>query len=153
MSQIVGTADYISPEQVSGKRGDARSDIYAVGIMLYEMLTGATPFTGDSPFAIMNSRLINDPIPPRELDPNISIALQEVLYRALERNPKNRYARAHEFAWDLQHQDRVGPEDRPELQNWHARRASRMAAALKYAGLAAIAAFTIALLLYAVRHG
>ena len=75
LSQIVGTADYISPEQVQGKRGDARSDIYAMGVVLYEMLTGITPFTGDNPFVIMNSRLVNHPVPPRELDPGISLEL------------------------------------------------------------------------------
>ena len=77
LSQVVGTADYISPEQVKGKRGDARSDIYAAGVMLYEMVTGTTPFPGDNPFTIMNNRLVNQPIPPREKDPGISAELQE----------------------------------------------------------------------------
>ncbi len=75
LSQVMGTPDYISPEQVKGKRGDARSDIYATGVMLYEMLTGTTPFAGDSPYAIMNNRLINHPIPPREKNPDISAEL------------------------------------------------------------------------------
>jgi eukaryotic-like serine/threonine-protein kinase len=112
LSQVMGTAEYISPEQVKGKRGDARSDLYALGIMLYEMLTGKTPFSGDNPFLIMNDRLLNNPIPPREIDPSISPALQEIVYRVLERDPKSRYASAHEFAWDLQHQDQVGVADR-----------------------------------------
>ncbi len=153
VSQIVGTADYISPEQVNGKRGDARSDIYAVGVILYEMLTGTTPFSGDNPFAIMNSRLIHHPVPPREIDPGISVELQEILCRALERDPKNRYARAHEFSWDLQHQDRVGAADRPELQNWRRRPAPRIKALLAYSALAAIAMFAFALLFYVARHG
>src|SRR6516225_8127535 len=72
----LGTADYISPEQVKGKRGDGRSDIYAMGVILYEMLTGKTPFTGPNPFAIMNDRLLNNPVPPRELDPAVSPELQ-----------------------------------------------------------------------------
>jgi eukaryotic-like serine/threonine-protein kinase len=61
LSQVMGTAEYISPEQVKGKRGDARSDLYALGIMLYEMLTGKTPFSGDNPFLIMNDRVLNNP--------------------------------------------------------------------------------------------
>ena len=108
LSQVMGTPDYISPEQVKGKRGDGRSDIYALGVMLYEMLTGKVPFSGPNPFAIMNDRLLNNPVPPREIDPAISPQLQEIIYRALERDPKNRYANAHEFAWDLEHLDQVG---------------------------------------------
>jgi serine/threonine protein kinase len=92
-SQSMGTPDYISPEQVRGKRGDARSDVYALGVMLYEMLTGSVPFTGPNPFAVMNDRLLNQPRPPSQLMPTITPQLQEILYRALEREPKNRYAR------------------------------------------------------------
>src|SRR5881398_852032 len=58
LSQIMGTPGYISPEQVKGKRGDARSDVYALGVMLYEMLTGQVPFRGTNAFAIMNDRLL-----------------------------------------------------------------------------------------------
>ena len=118
----MGTPDYISPEQVKGKRGDGRSDIYALGVMLYEMLTGKPPFQGPNPFAIMNDRLLNNPIPPREINPSISPQLQEVIYRAIERDPKNRYATAKEMAWDLEHLDQVGVADRAELRDWKTRR-------------------------------
>jgi serine/threonine protein kinase len=122
LSQVMGTPEYISPEQVKGKRGDGRSDIYALGVMLYEMLTGKAPFQGPNPFAIMNDRLLNNPVPPRELDPSISPQLQEVIYRALERDPKNRYPNAHEMAWDLEHLDQVGVAERLELRDWKKRR-------------------------------
>ena len=122
LSQVMGTPEYISPEQVKGKRGDARSDIYAMGVMLYEMLTGKAPFQGPNPFAIMNDRLLNNPVPPREIDPSISPQLQEIIYRALERDPKNRYATAREFAHDLEHQDQVGVAERPEMRDWKKRR-------------------------------
>ena len=98
LSQTMGTPDYISPEQVKGKRGDARSDLYALGVMLYEMVTGRVPFTGENAFLIMNDRLLNNPLPPREIDASITAQLQEIIYRALERNPKNRYASARFFA-------------------------------------------------------
>jgi serine/threonine-protein kinase len=120
-SQGMGTPDYISPEQVRGKRGDARSDIYALGVMLYEMLTGTVPFTGPNPFAVMNDRLLNYPPPPSTLEPAITPQLQEIIYRALERDPKNRYASAREFAHDLEHQDEVGIANRSEAQNWQRR--------------------------------
>ena len=152
LSQTMGTPDYISPEQVKGKRGDARSDLYAMGVILYEMLTGKVPFSGENAFLIMNDRLLNNPVPPREIDPSITTQLQEIIYRALERDPKNRYATARDFASDLEHQDKVGAALRPELQNWKDRRRPRSRQIVLYVGLALIPVVIFWLLLYVARH-
>jgi serine/threonine-protein kinase len=111
-SEAMGTPDYISPEEVKGIRGNARSDIYALGVMLYEMLTGRTPFEGCNPFVIMNDRLINDPTPVRAIAPEISRGLEEVIRRALQRDPRRRCASAFEFARDLERQDQAAPSPR-----------------------------------------
>ena len=152
LSQTMGTPDYISPEQVKGKRGDARSDLYSVGVMLYEMLTGKVPFTGPNPFVIMNDRLLNNPVPPREIDPTISPQLQEIIYRAMERDWKNRYARASEFAWDLEHQDQVGVAERPELRDWKTRRSPWPRKIAFYVAMALIPVVVFTLLLWVARH-
>jgi eukaryotic-like serine/threonine-protein kinase len=137
-SQALGTPEYISPEQVKGKRGDVRADLYALGVMLYEMLTGRTPFSGPSPLAVMNDRLMSHPFPPRKADPGISLHLEEVLYRALEREPKNRYRSAHDFAWDLEHLDQVGVAKRDELTQWRKPRTTTHRNVLIYSALALI---------------
>ena len=152
LSQVMGTPEYISPEQVKGKRGDARSDVYSLGAMFYEMLTGKAPFQGPNPFAIMNDRLLNNPIPPREIDPSISPQLQEIVYRALERDPKNRYANAHEMALDLQHPENVGVAERPELRDWKKRRKSQGRRVLFYIMLILIPAIIFGLMLLFVKR-
>jgi serine/threonine-protein kinase len=152
ITAALGTPDYISPEQVKGKRGDGRSDLYTVGVMLYEMLTGKLPFIGPNPQAAMNERLLNHPIPPRVADPGVSPQLQEVIYRALERDPKNRYATAHDFLFDLEHLDQVGVQDRPELRDWDKRK-SQLTRKILYVGLLAMIPVAALLLMYVVsRH-
>jgi serine/threonine-protein kinase len=152
LTEAMGTPDYISPEQVKGKRGDARSDIYALGIMFYEMLTGKVPFVGPNPFVIMNERLINHPIPPREVNPAVPLELQEIIYRALERDPKKRYQSEHEFALDLQHPEKVGVADRDELRDWRQRRSPVLRRVLFYIMLALIPVVVFGLMLYVARH-
>ncbi len=93
-SATMGTPDYIAPEQVQGKRGDARTDIYALGAMLYEMTTGFPPYEGDNPYVIMNARLTGDPEAPRLQNPQLSPQIEEILLHALERSPSERFPSA-----------------------------------------------------------
>ena len=90
----MGTPDYMAPEQVKGKRGDERTDIYSLGAVLYEMTTGSVPFEGPNPFIVMNSRITGDPVAPRKLNPEISEALEEIILHAMEREPHRRYSSA-----------------------------------------------------------
>jgi serine/threonine-protein kinase len=136
LSPALGTPDYISPEQVKGQRGDQRSDIYALGVMLYEMLAGEPPFTGANPLAVMNERLLIDPKPIRELNPKVSPQLQEILFRALERDPRHRYATANEMAWELEHQEIVGVDEGARRPSAFRRRLPGRRKMLLYAGLA-----------------
>ncbi len=146
-SSMLGTPDYISPEQVKGGRGDQRSDIYALGIMFYEMLTGRVPFVGPNPLAVMNERVLHEPKSPRELNPEISPELEEILYRALERDPRHRYATANEMAWDLEHQEQVGVEPRGVRPVGRGGKPALNRKMLMYAGLALVPLLLFGLML------
>jgi serine/threonine protein kinase len=111
VSKTLGTPDYISPEQVKGQRGDQRSDVYSLGAILYEMLTGDPPYTGSNPLAVMNERLLHDPQPVRKRRREVSPELEEIVKRALAREPRNRYQTASEMAWELEHPEMVGVEE------------------------------------------
>ncbi len=119
-----------------------------MGIILYEMLTGKLPFTGSNPMQVINDRLINYPIPPSVADSTVSPQLQEVVYRALERDPKNRYPSAREFAHDLEHLDQVGVENRPELELWKKRRSYWPRKIAYYSGLALIPIVILLLMIF-----
>jgi len=153
VSSLLGTPDYISPEQVKGARGDQRSDIYAMGIMLYEMLTGRVPFVGPNPLAVMNERVLNDVKPPRNLNTGISPELEEILYRALEREPRHRYATASEMMWDLEHQDQVGAEPRSERAAGAGNKRSALNQRLwLYTALVLVPVLLFALMLLIAKH-
>jgi len=97
----MGTPDYMAPEQVKGKRGDPRTDVYSLGAILYEMVTGSPPFEGANPFIIMNSRLTGDPVAPRKRNANISPQVEEIILHAMSRNPQDRYQTALEMKAEL----------------------------------------------------
>jgi serine/threonine protein kinase len=95
------TTDYVAPEQIRRRRGQTSVDIYALGAMLYEMLTGHPPFEGDDPFVIASARQIGDPRAPRELCPAVSPQAEEIVLRALRRDPAERYATVAALKADL----------------------------------------------------
>jgi serine/threonine protein phosphatase PrpC len=106
-SPSMGTPDYMAPEQVKGRRGDERTDIYALGAILYEMCTGATPFEGESPYAVMNARLTGDPIAPRKTNPKLTPAVEEIMLHAMERNPAERYPSAAAMKAELDDYEKI----------------------------------------------
>ncbi len=96
-----GTPDYMAPEQIQGKRGDARTDVYALGIIMYEMLTGTVPFSGDNALAVMNQHLTANPVPPRKLEQSIPLGIEAIILKSIRRNPDERYQSAGELKNDL----------------------------------------------------
>lgn len=98
---VLGTASYFSPEQAKGEPVDARSDVYSAGCVLYEMLTGRPPFSGDSPVSIAYKHVREDPELPSRLNPDVSPGLDAVVMKAMAKNPANRYQTATEMADDL----------------------------------------------------
>jgi serine/threonine-protein kinase len=111
LSESLGTPDYMSPEQVQGERGDARSDIYAWGVMMYEMLTGRAPFKGDNSLAVMAGHLQATPKRPRDLRPEIPPALEAVVLHAMRRFPDHRYQSAEELVADLDRLETLDPSE------------------------------------------
>lgn len=97
----IGSVHYISPEQAKGSVTDARTDIYSAGVMLYEMLTGKLPFQSDNAVSVALMQLQNDPIKPREINPNIPEGLEEIIIRAMRKNPTERYQSANDMLSDI----------------------------------------------------
>jgi serine/threonine-protein kinase len=131
-SPAMGTPDYMAPEQVEGKRGDARSDIYSLGAILYEMVTGQVPFEGANPFLVMHARVVGDPVAPRVRNKDMSPELEEIILHAMARDPGDRYQDAEAFLKDLTHPNQVqltGRSDRlvvPKLSSVHQKKALKV---------------------------
>ncbi|HEY0755592.1 MAG TPA: serine/threonine-protein kinase [Ktedonobacteraceae bacterium] len=109
LSGTVGTPDYMSPEQLRGERGNASSDVYAIGMMLYEMLCGQTPFDGENVFAVMNQHVSHDPPSILLHNPDLNPGLVTVVMHSIRRDREKRYASASELRADLLHLAEVKP--------------------------------------------
>jgi serine/threonine-protein kinase len=125
---VIGTAQYLSPEQARGDSVDARSDVYSLGCVLYEILTGQPPFVGDSPVAVAYQHVREDPVPPSERHQGISPELDAVVLKALAKNPENRYQTAAEMRADLVRVHNGEPPEAPKVLT-DAERTSMLAAA------------------------
>ncbi|MBV9096786.1 MAG: Stk1 family PASTA domain-containing Ser/Thr kinase [Frankiaceae bacterium] len=99
---VIGTAHYLSPEQARGEHVDARSDIYSTGCMLYELLTGGPPFSGDTPVAVAYQHVREDPVPPSRIEPEVSESVDAIVLTAMAKNPANRYASAADMRLDIE---------------------------------------------------
>jgi eukaryotic-like serine/threonine-protein kinase len=130
LSSTIGTPDYMAPEQVTGRHGDARTDVYALGTMLYEMLTGNLPLAGTNVYAMMRAKTSEDPQPPSRFVPDIDPHLEEIILRAIERSPRNRYPSAAEMLADLKAPERVQVTGRAKRLHPHSLRAQRVRRAL-----------------------
>jgi len=101
-AQVIGTAQYLSPEQARGERVDSRSDLYSTGCLLYELLTGRPPFTGDSPVAIAYQHVRENPVPPSRVDPDVPPWADAIVLKAMAKPPADRYQTAADMRADLQ---------------------------------------------------
>ncbi len=101
-SAVMGTAQYLSPEQARGEVVDARSDLYSTGCLLYELLTGRPPFTGDSPVSVAYQHVSENPLPPSQVDPAVPPALDALVMKSLAKSPDDRYQTAADFRSDVE---------------------------------------------------
>ncbi len=102
LSSAVGTPDYMAPEQIQGKRGDARSDVYGLGVVLFEMLAGRVPWAGDNPLSIMSQQLSTSPPPLHTLNREVPPPVEAIVRKALRKNPRERYQDAGGMLQDLE---------------------------------------------------
>jgi serine/threonine protein kinase len=130
LSTTIGTPDYMAPEQISGRHGDARTDIYALGTLLFEMLTGNLPFAGSNVYAMMRAKANEDPQPPSHFVPEFDPHLEEIILHAIERLPRNRYQSAAEMLADLKAPEQVAVTGRAQRLHPRSLRALRIRRAL-----------------------
>jgi eukaryotic-like serine/threonine-protein kinase len=133
-AQVIGTAQYLSPEQARGERVDARSDLYSAGCLLYELLTGRPPFTGDSPVAIAYQHVRENPVPPSRVDPDVPAWADAIVLKAMAKSPADRYQSAAEMRADLQRAASGMPVSAPPTRLDNYPRTQRMGNATMMAG-------------------
>src|ERR1700680_4699682 len=113
-AHVMGTPSYMSPEQVKGRAVDGRSDIFSLGVMLYEMVTGEKPFPGQNITTVIYKIVNEDPVPPRQIDPTIHPGISAVVMRALEKEPEQRYQSCREMLEDLKNYRSIAPGGNPQ---------------------------------------
>jgi serine/threonine-protein kinase len=149
-SSLMGTPEYMAPEQIKGARGDAKSDIYAVGCLLYTLLSGSPPFTGDNPLTVMYQHMTK-PLEPLKIE-GLHPGIWAALCRALRRRKEERYDTAEQMTCDLRHPEKAdlkwATEPDPPLA---AILPTARNNALIYAGAAVISAVTVLLILWLKR--
>jgi len=139
LSHAVGTPDYMAPEQIRGRRGDARTDVYALGVVLYEMLTGHLPYESGDTGAVLESKLHGESTPPSVHTPGLDPALQAIVLRSISREPRDRYPGAEEMLGDLRNPSKVSLDTPPPpRQSRLTRRARRWLAACLVLGAIAV---------------
>ena len=141
-SSTVGTPDYMAPEQGRGRRGDPRTDVYAVGTMLYEMLTCHLPYESSNPRALLRAKATEEPRPPSYYVPDFDPSLEAIILRAIERDPRDRYGSAKQMLADLENPAAVPARDPEALAARHRARGR----ARRRATVAVVAAAVIAIL-------
>ena len=133
-AQVIGTAQYLSPEQARGERVDARSDLYSTGCLLYELLTGRPPFTGDSPVAIAYQHVKEPPVPPSQVDPEVPPWADAIVLKAMQKDAADRYQSAGEMRNDIQRALSGAPVAAPMLGDAYAGTRRMGGAATQVAG-------------------